>query len=75
MNEQDKIWLEKCKQQPEKYGMSVDNDVISAFEINPFEEGTDEAYDFDGERYSFSAWGEEFIINLLKEIGIMAEHC
>lgn len=75
MNEQDKIWLEKCKQQPEKYEISVDNDCISVYEVNPFKEGTEECYDFDGSRYTFSKWGEHFIIALLKCIGINADHC
>lgn len=75
MNEQDKIWLEKCKQQPEKYEISVDNDCISANEINPYKEDTEEWYDFDGGRYTFSEWGEYFIVALLKYIGTNADHC
>ena len=75
MNEQDKIWLEKCKQQPNKYAISVDNDNVSVYEVNPFEEDTDEWYNFDGEYYNFSTWGQEFIVDLLREIGINADYC
>lgn len=48
MNGQDKIWLEKCKQQPEKYEISVDNDCISVCETNPYKEDTEKWYNFDG---------------------------
>jgi negative regulator of genetic competence, sporulation and motility len=75
MNEQDKFWLEKCKQEPKKYEISVDNDVVSVSEINPFEEDTEEWYAFDGEYYRFSAWGEGFIVEILKFIGIKADRC
>ena len=75
MNKQDKLLLEKCKQNPEKYEVVVDNDCITVYEINPYPEDTDEWYNFDGERHKFTEWGEYFIVSLLKEIGINAGHC
>jgi len=75
MNERDKLWLEKCKNS-DKYEITVDNDCIWVSEVNPYEEDTKEWYAFDGgENYTFSTWGEEFIIELLKLIGIKADRC
>jgi hypothetical protein len=77
MNEKDREWFNKCKQYPEKYQITVDNDCISANETNPFDPDTQEEQfnNFDGGHYSFSEFGEDFIVGLLRHIGIDADQC
>ncbi|MHA1304083.1 MAG: hypothetical protein ACTSPI_10320 [Candidatus Heimdallarchaeaceae archaeon] len=70
MNEQDKIWLDKCKKNPEKYVITVDNDCVSVYEIN-----SEEEYISGGEYYGFNTFGQEFTVELLKEMGLNADHC
>lgn len=72
MSEEIKEWLEKVKNS-DKYEIKVDNDCISVNEINPFEEDTDEWDNFDGEYHGFDIFPEEFLVEVLKWIGIKAD--
>ena len=66
MNEQDKLWLKKCRLNPKRYYITVDNDSITAKERSEAD---------DADYYTFSEWGEEFICKLLEWCGISAERC
>lgn len=73
----DNMWLKMCQLSPEKYEVTVDNDSISARQLPDCDcdDGCEKCEDFEGEYYSFSTWGEEFIVNLLRWCGIKAERC
>lgn len=72
MNKEIREWLQKVKNS-NKYEITVDNDHVSVNEINPFEEDTDEWYNFDGEYCNFNMFPEEFLVEVLKWIGIKAD--
>lgn len=58
-------WLDRCKAQPEKYKIFVDNDDVFVCDIT-----TDE----DSEPvYDFSEYGYEFALQLLRYIGCNAD--
>ena len=57
MNKEDKEWLEKCIQNPNKYKIFVDNDMIFVVDaINDMEESY----------YTFTNFGYDFVYDLLK---------
>lgn len=60
----DKEWLKRCIDNPDKYKIYVDNDDIFVVEIT--EEDPD---GMEGSSYSFSEFGEEFIVWLLTQMG------
>ena len=62
MNEQDKLWIEKCKADW-NYTIKVDNDEI--FVVHT---------DADEELYTFSQYGYEFAKGLLQYIGCDADY-
>lgn len=67
-NSEDRKWLKKCIDNPDKYKIYVDNDDIFVVEIT--EEDPD---GMDVSPYTFNDFGEEFIVWLLKELGINAD--
>lgn len=57
MNKEDKEWLEKCIQNPNKYKIFVDNDMVFVVDaINDMEESY----------YTFTDFGYDFVYDLLK---------
>lgn len=62
MNLKDIEWLEKCKANPTRYPITVDNDDISVYDNET-----------EGVVHSFSEYGYEFALVLLKHIGCNAE--
>lgn len=65
---EDREWLKKCIDHPDKYKIYVDNDDVFVVEIT--EEDPD---GMESDTYSFSDFGEEFILWILKELGINAD--
>ena len=59
--EEDMEWVEKCKAEPHKYSIKVDNDAVFVIWDDP---------DAD---YTFSLYGKEFIIALLAYLGCEAD--
>ena len=57
MNNEDKEWLEKCIQNPDKYKIFVDNDMIFVVDANN---------DMDTDYHTFSNFGYDFVYDLLK---------
>lgn len=62
MRTDDVLWLEKCKEEPEKYRIDVDNDCIFVTDL-----GQDECV------HTFSSYGYEFALELLQYIGCNAD--
>lgn len=62
MSEKDIEWLEKCKNEPEKYKIYVDNDLISVTDVEQ-----------DENVHDFASFGYEFALDLLNYIGCNAE--
>jgi len=60
---EEKEWLEKCKQDPERYTIYVDNDCINVVDKD------DEDFDF-----TFNEYGHYFIEQILNYVGCNAEH-
>ena len=56
MNNEDKEWLEKCIQNPDKYKIFVDNDMIFVVDANN---------DMDTVYHTFSNFGYDFVYDLL----------
>lgn len=67
-NEEDKEWLKKCIDHPDKYKIFVDNDDIFVVELTE-----DDSEGMEISPYTFNDFGEEFIVWLLREIGVNAE--
>ena len=64
MNEQDKKWLEICKNDKEsRYVIMVDNDDIYVWD-----------FEMDEEAYTFTEYGYHFALVLLRYIGCEAEY-
>lgn len=57
MNKEDKEWLEKCIQNPDKYKIFVDNDMVFVVDANN---------DMDGDYYTFTNFGYDLVYDLLK---------
>ena len=62
MRTNDVLWLGKCKEEPEKYRIDVDNDCIFVTDLEQ-----DECV------HTFSSFGYEFALELLKYIGCNAD--
>ena len=62
MNDKDKIWLEKCIAEPDKYKIDVDNDCVCVYD-----QTNDEGV------HTFSEYGYSFALQLLKYIGCNAD--
>lgn len=67
-NKEDRKWIKKCMDEPDRYKIYVDNDDIFVVEIS-----YEDSDDMSISPYSFSDFGEEFIVWLLKELGINAD--
>ena len=64
MNEKDKYWIEKCKEDKQgRYIIMVDNDEIYVWDIEK-----------DNEAYSFTSYGYHFALELLRHIGCEADY-
>ena len=63
--EEDKAWLDKCKNNPDEYCIMVDNDMI--FVVR---EDDDEMEDI----YTFSQFGYDFAYGLLDYLGCTVEY-
>ena len=62
MNKEDKIWLQKCLDDPERYKIYVDYDDIFVVEITK-----EDPDGMDSEViYSFSNFGYDFALSLLE---------
>lgn len=70
MNKEDKEWLQKCLDDPERYKIYVDNDDIFVVEIT--EEDPD-GMDSDV-NYSFSNFGDDFALSLLEYLGANVDY-
>lgn len=57
MNKEDKEWLEKCIQNPDKYKIFVDNDMVFIVDVNN---------DMDEDYYTFTNFGYDLVYDLLK---------
>lgn len=70
MNKEDKEWLQKCLDDPKRYKIYVDNDDIFVVEITK--------EDPDGMNsdvnYSFSNFGYDFALSLLKYLGANVDY-
>ena len=64
MTEQEQVWLMKCKDNPEKYKIVVDNDCIWIEDI-----------DEDESVFDFCEYGQYFIIDLLNALGFKCSGC
>lgn len=62
MRTDDVLWLGKCKGEPEKYRIDVDNDCTSVTDLEQ-----DECV------HTFSSYGYEFALELLQYIGCNAD--
>lgn len=62
MRTDDVLWLEKCKEESEKYRIVVDNDCISVTDLEQ-----DECV------HTFSSYGYELALELLQYIGCNAD--
>lgn len=62
MNREDVEWLERCKEEAEKYRVYVDNDCINVVDLEQ-----------DESVYTFSTFGYEFALELLRYIGCDAD--
>ena len=60
----DKEWIDKCKNNPNKYKIYVDNDDVS---VVIEKDGEEEAI------YSFTNFGYDFIVQILNYIGCNAD--
>lgn len=61
-------WIEKCKENPERYKIYVDNDRISVCDYK------DE--DGDGESvHTFAEYGYYFVLQLLRILAVMQIWC
>lgn len=67
-NDKDREWLKKCINHPERYKIFVDNDDIFVAELTE-----DDPEGMEMSPYTFSDFGEEFILWLLRELGCNAE--
>ena len=63
MSEQDKKWLEICKNDKGRYVIMVDNDDICVWDFKK-----------DEEAYTFTKYGYHFALALLRYIGYEAEY-
>lgn len=63
MYEKDVEWLEKCKHNPERYKIFVDNDCVDVCDLN---EGGESVY-------TFHEYGYYFALQLLQYIGCNAD--
>lgn len=64
MTRYEREWLRKVKEYPNMYRVTVDNDSIWVDDI-----GENECV------FQFNEFGQEFIIELLNELGYNAEGC
>ena len=64
MNKSEQEWLSKLSKYPKQYKLVVDNDSIWIDDVSE-EECV----------FSFSSYGEEFIVELMNYLGYNAEHC
>lgn len=62
MRKEDTEWLEKCKSEPERYQIDVDNDCVSVTDL-----------EMDESVYNFGTYGYEFALELLQYIGCNAD--
>ena len=62
-NEEEKLWIKKCQDNPSKYRIYVDNDCISVNDI--------EAHACS---FRFDSYGYEFALNILIHIGCNANY-
>lgn len=62
MSEQEKLWLEKCSKNQEKYVIVVDNDAV-------FVEDMDNCDCV----FEFQHYGREMVLDLLRHIGCNAD--
>lgn len=65
MTKYEKEWLRRVKEHPDMYQITVDNDSIWVDDITG---DTQCVFEFNG-------FGQEFIIELLNELGYNAEGC
>ena len=61
MSKKDIEWLEKCKAEPERYKIYVDNDCVSVTDLEQ-----------DEDIYAFRTYGYEFALELLQYMGCNA---
>ena len=64
--DEEKGWLDKCKAEPNRYQLAVDNDHIGV-------DAPDDNGDLENV-FSFNDYGQYFIVNLLNYIGCYADH-
>ena len=62
MTNSDKFWLDKCEELPQKYSVFVDKDEVYVVDNNTNEDV-----------YTFSEYGWDLVLSLLRYIGIDAE--
>lgn len=67
----DKDLIKLLKDNPQKYKVEVDNDVVTVIQILTKEQ--DEDINFDFEYYNFEKFGQDMIVMLFEELGIQAE--
>lgn len=67
-DDEDRKWLKKCMDEPDKYKIYVDNDDIFVVEITE-----EDPEGMDVSPYTFNDFGEEFILWLLRELGVNAD--
>ncbi len=65
---EDREWLKKCIDEPDKYKIFVDNDMIFVAELTE-----EDPEGMEVSPYTFNDFGEEFILWLLRELGINAD--
>lgn len=64
MSESDKEWIKKCKENPERYKIYVDNDCVSVCDCE----------DEEGDAvHMFAEYGYYFVLQLLRHIGCNAD--
>ena len=63
-NNEDKKWIENCKNNPNRYKIYVDNDNIFVVNITKNEEEY---------MHTFQCWGYDFIVQILNHLKINAD--
>lgn len=79
MKKEDRELLNKIISNKSKYYISVDNDCIIVNEKNPYNREKEvekwEKFEENDNYEEFSAYGSEFIIEILKFLGLDADYC
>lgn len=69
MSSEDKKWLKRCLDNPAKYKIYVDNDMIFVVECT-----AEDPDGYDGSVYTFDRFGYDFALDLLEYMGANVDY-